>query len=315
MKSIVTLLLLVSFLFPASQFDRLVDQFESTDTVKLYNPAVTTALSIIPGGGQLYTQHYTRGSLFLGMSLLMGTQSVMRWNWYHWAKDDKQTISNSYDSLLRKLPTPDSKDSILILSALHDTKLAEFDTERARIDWINWSGWFAGIYAWNLVDAIGCSNRFDGVENPSPKRATLLSAIPFTGAGQFYNGKFFKGAMLSTVQLGCLYSAINFQRVMNSAEKFENELSALPDSSYAKVNYGDRQVWQGRYDAAARSRTMFMWYGVIFYLYGLADASVDAHLHNFERHFQISSSVNPIDGRISFGLNGTFGAPRRSAVD
>ncbi len=306
MKTLALFLFLVT-LTTASQFDRLADQFESGDTVKLYNPAVTTSLSIIPGGGQLFTHHITRGSIFLGMELLMGTQSYMRWNWYHQSFNGLNAATNRYDSLFALNPVTNA-DSTILITALHEKKRAQFETEKQRIDWINWSGWFAGIYAWNLVDAAGCSNRFNGVENPTPKRAAWLSAIPFTGAGQFYNGQFYKGAMFSTVQLGCMFSAINFQRVMNHAEEIDNELSALPDSAYLRLaNYGTRQEWSGKADAARRSRTMFMWYGVIFYLYGLADAAVDAHLHGFERRFQITPAVDPVDGKISVGISGTIG--------
>ncbi len=308
MKKFFLFLFIPLFLF-ASQFDRLADQFNG-DTVPQYNPALTTSLSIIPGGGQLFTRHFTRGSLFLGMSLLMGTQSYMRHEWYTSAKEPVYVARNEYDSLRRTFSAQikiETKDSTELMGSLNELKLREFEKERAKIEWLNWSGWFAGIYAWNLVDGYGCSNRFTGRENPTPKRAAWLSAIPFSGAGQLYNGSIFKGAMFSTVQLGCLYSAINFQRVMNLTEKYKDELVALPDGAYKLVSYGEQQQWDSRYETANRSRTMFMWYGVIFYLYGIADAAVDAHLDDFNRHFQITSSVDPVDGRVAFGVNGQFG--------
>jgi len=245
------------------------------------------------------------------MGWLMGTQSVMRWKWYHQTFDKLNITTNRYDSLVHAYPIlKDSRDSLLIISALHDKKSAEFETEKQRIDWVNWSGWFVGIYTWNIIDAIGCSNQFKGAENPSPKRAAWLSAIPFSGAGQFYNGQFFKGAMFSTVQLGCMYSAINFQRVMNNAERIDNELSSMPDSAYKRLDYGTRQEWKSKAESARESRTMFMWYGVVFYLYGLADAAVDAHFHGFEKRFQITPAVDPAEGKISLGVNGNIGGRR-----
>lgn len=321
MKKLLLLILSATSLFAANQFDRLVDKFESGDTVKLYKPSTTMALSLIPGGGQYYTHHFARGSMFLGTELLMGSQTALRYKWYTYAKDGRERWSKRYDSLSLKLrtkldtisvtnKTEIHSDSVQVVTALYEKKLREFEADRAKIDFVNWAGWFGGIYAWNLIDGLGCSNQFKGVENPSPKRAALLSMIPFTGAGQFYNGSFKKGAMVSVVQLGCMYSAINFHQIAKKAKQYDKELIALPDSAYNMLSPGDRKSWEGKSDAARRSQTMFMWYGVIFYLYGMADAAVDAHMYDFENHFKITSGVDPIDGRISFALTGNFGRSR-----
>ena len=308
MKNSFTLLLIFITLIYSNSFDQLVDK-EVDTTQKMYNPAITTSLSIIPGGGQFYTKHLTKGFIFLGMETIMGSQSVLRWRWYHNAIETHSIAKFQYDSLTSELknnPNISPTDSILWASSLHYKEITDYDIEKNRISFINWSAWFGGIYVWNLLDGYGVSNKFKGAENPEPRRATLLSAIPFTGAGQFYNGNMFKGAMISVVEIGCMFSAINFQRLMNSAEKYESDLKALPDSLYYKTPYTSQQEWRGRYDTAARSRTMFMWYGVMFYLYGIIDAMVDANLHDFDSHFKIMSGVDPIDQKISFQLTKNF---------
>ena len=304
-KSILVFFFILSFSW-ANTFEKLEDTVE-VDSVRLYNPYLTTSLSLIPGAGQIYTKHYTKGGIFFATELLMGTQSLMRWRWYHQSFDTYYAASKYYDSTLTEFnKIPDSSvtatDSTNLALAYHSKYLSEFDIEKSRIDYINWSTWFGGIFLWNLIDAAGVSNRFDGVDNPSPKRAALLSAIPFTGAGQFYNGQFFKGAMVSVVEIACMVSAINLQGIMNLSEEYPISMKAENEDLYNMIPYANQQEWNGRFDNAARTRTMFMWYGVIFYLYGIVDAMVDAHLHNFDSHFKITANVSPIDKSAYFAF-------------
>ncbi len=313
------LVLCLVFSLSANSFDQLNEKI-TEDTLPLYHPGVTTALSIIPGGARIYTGRYKRAALFFGVELLMGSQAYMRWRWYHDAYEPYYDARSKYDSLYSHvysgtLSAPDSVQELSKMASLINRRdLLEFDIEKARTDYLNWSVWFGGIYLWNLVDAVGASNRFQGAENPTPKRAALLSAIPFTGAGQFYNGRFFKGAMVSVVEIACMISAINFTNLRDKAEEYENNLMDLPDSLYHKIPTNELSSWSGRYDNASRSRTMFMWYGVFFYLYGIADAAVDAHLHGFERNFDITGGLDPLNGKISMAFSGEFGT-RKSRRD
>ncbi len=308
MKRTLILITILTSLLWANPFERLDDSLE-VDSVILYNPALTTSLSIIPGGGLFYTKRYAKGTVFLGMEALMGSQAVMRHRWYRESYKPYNIASDYYDSLFADLGTIEGtiKDSINVMSARNSRDLREYEIEKARIDWLNWSTWFGGIFIWNLGSALDASNQFTGEPFPEPKRAGGLSAIPFTGAGQFYNGEISKGAMFATVQIGCMISAINFSRLMKDAEEYKENLLALPDSIYVQLPSNEKDEWNGKYEAAQRSRTMFMWYGVFFYMFGIADAAVDAHLAGFEDHFEISGAVDPIEGKMSFTLNGEFG--------
>jgi hypothetical protein len=78
-------LLLISYLF-SNSFDQLKDR-EVEVLPREYNPVLTTSLSIVPGAGQLYTRHFTKGFIFLGTEALLGSQAVLRWKWYHDAFD------------------------------------------------------------------------------------------------------------------------------------------------------------------------------------------------------------------------------------
>ncbi len=308
MKRTLLLITILTSVLMANTFQILEDQVEQDSIVK-YNPAITSALSVIPGGGLFYSRHFAKGGLFLSTEVLLGTGAVSRHRSYRNAYEPFHNSSRSYDSLYREFNSAldDDRDTVGLMSARNHRDLLEFEIEKKRIDWLNWSTWFTGVYIWNIGSAIHASNHFTGEQYPETKRAAALSAIPFTGAGQMYNGEISKGAMFATVQIGCLISAINFQRLMNDAEDFENNLQALPDSLYHKIPDGERGDWKAKFESAQRSRTMFLWYGIFFYLFGIADASVDAHLSGFEKHFDISGAVDPIDGRMSLTLSGDFG--------
>ncbi len=309
MKRTLILITLLTSLIWADNFQILDDEIQQ-DPIVTYNPAITTSLSIIPGGGLFYSRHFAKGGLFLSTEVLLGTGAVARHRSYRDAFKPFQNASRSYDSLYREFSNalPDNQDTVALMSARNNRDLLEFEIEKKRIDWLNWSTWFTGVYLWNIGSALDASNQFSGVEFPEPKRAAALAAIPFSGAGQMYNGEISKGAMFASIQIGCLISAINFQRLMNDAEQYEDNLEALPDSLYHKIPDGERSDWQTKFESAQTSRTMFMWYGLFFYLFGIADATVDAHLNGFEEHFDISGAVDPVDGRISLTLSGEFGS-------
>ncbi len=310
MKQLLLVLTLI-FSLSANSFKQLEEE-PTEDTLRLYKPTVTASLSLLPGGGQFYTRHFTKGGIFLATELLMGTQAYNYWTSFHDAYKPYYAQKAIYDSLHTEyLNTPSSlikpEQTNTLTSARNRRDLTEYDIERTRIDYINYSAWFTGIYLWNIVDAIGASNQYPGASNPDPRRAAALSAIPFTGAGQFYNGSWFKGAMVSVVEIGCMVTAINFQRLMNDGNEYEKNLRALPDSSFHKIPLAEQLQWENRFDDASTSRTMFMWYGVFFYLYGIADAMVDAHMHGFDRNFHIAGAIDPIEGKMNFAFSTEFG--------
>lgn len=289
--------------------DRIVeDAPETVDT--LGKPGVTIALSLIPGGGQIYQRDFIHGGLFLGFEALLGSVAIDRWQKYHISLDRADTLQQHYLSILQ---TPDF-DTLAAMDTLIALEKMRYDASRKKRLHRNYSAWFAGLYAWNLFDAVGYSGVIKRVENPNPRRAAALSAIPFLGLGQLYNGKSYKAGLVWAMQIGCMSSAINFQRLMNEAEDRQTGLLA---SSYMATDAVPRsyegaieKYWENSYNSAARSRTMFMWYGVMFYLYGILDAYVDAHLYNFDSKFDIVGAYNPLDEEIGFTLTYDFGKRR-----
>lgn len=306
---VLTLLLFALPLCAKKGVDRIVDE-PATAADTLGKTGVTVALSIIPGGGQMYQGDFIHGGLFLGFEALFGIVAIDRWQKYHINLDKVDTIQRNYNSLITTpgFDTLEAMDTLFALEKMH------YQASRMKMLHRNYSAWFAGMYVWNMFDAVGYSGFVKGSENPDPRRAAALSAIPFLGLGQLYNGKAYKAGLVWTMQFGCMTSAINFQRLMNESEERQSSLltSAYMASDSVPISYEGtiENHWKNSYDSATRSRTMFMWYGVIFYLYGILDAYVDAHLHNFDSKFDIVGAYNPLDEEIGLTVTYDFGKRR-----
>jgi hypothetical protein len=328
------LLFLTLPIFADESFNLIEDSLEIEKTKRRdgeFNPILTTALSLIPGGGQLYTGHFTRSGLFLGTETILGFRGLEGWKDYRKSIDENKISLTNYnksiktyddsiiiynykiDSLIEfnnkldlidyNLPEFDTTSyEIEILKAKNSYQLSKYDILNQKLRYFyNPTIWFGGIGIWNLIDGYGVSNHFKGSRDSVrvPKKAALLSAIPFSGAGQVYNGKLFKAGLVSTVQIGCLLSAINFNTLMNEAEDMYLELSEDSLYKYSPDLSSERSAWKNKYKTAAGYRTTFIWYGVIFYFYGVFDGLADAHLHKFDDKFDITAEFNPIENEIT----------------
>lgn len=100
----------------------------------------------------------------------------------------------------------------------------------------------------------------DSVKTKSPVKAALYGAM-FPGAGQVYNGRWFKAVMILSLEGASIY-----QWSLNG-DIFKN---------YDSGNYDLRKH---RY---LEKRNKFAWWTVFIYVYGMLDAVVDAHLNPFK---------------------------------
>lgn len=150
------------------------------------------------------------------------------------------------------------------------------------VSYNNYLSWAINIYLWNIIDGYALSNQFTGWNNPEPARAGWLSAIPFTGAGQVYNGELFKAGLVSTIQLQSVLSAFRYNKLLKLSQDQYN---------YSVANSGvlgnNKALWEDRHKRIKSVQTRFLWYAVVFYIYGVADAYIDAELNDFDSNFKI----------------------------
>ena len=127
-------------------------------------------------------------------------------------------------------------------------------------------------------------------QGKNPKTATLLSAC-LPGAGQVYNGKYWKLPIL----YGGGFALAYYIRLNNSQYKIFRD-------SYLQVKAGKEDYFYGAYDADQlarlreywrRNRDLLIIVSGLTYVLNIADAAVDAHLSRFDVSDDLSIRWSP----------------------
>lgn len=131
------------------------------------------------------------------------------------------------------------------------------------------------------------------VKQKNPKRASWLSAA-LPGAGQVYNGKYWKvpvvyGAVGSSIYM-VNYNNAQYQRFLN-AYILENDDDTLTVSEFSGIRTTDNIEYYK--DQFRRSRDLWAIGVLASYLLNIIDASVDAHLSNYDISDDLSLYYRP----------------------
>jgi hypothetical protein len=271
-----------------------------------YNPLSAVGLSaLLPGAGQLYCSQPLRSGLFLTAEVTMGLVAINRYGVYHQEAENVSHLSATtgwYRRMIRTTPA-DSLDEGIAL-AFEDyriqTMLARHYRDEAKYGMYHSVGWLTGTYLWNILNALECSKHFYDDAPRVPARAAWLSAIPALGLGQLYNGAFSKAGMIWTVQTMLAIQAYNYNRLMTKAIEGQREAAAHEELAAYESRF------LGRYDEALRKRNMYLWYGIFFYLYGIFDAAVDAHLHDYRHKIRLEPVVDTNTDAVGMNLRMDF---------
>ncbi|ERP31554.1 DUF5683 domain-containing protein [Chitinivibrio alkaliphilus] len=246
----------------------------------------------IPGAVRFSRQDPLRGALQASLFTGFSTATIARRQIYHAQYDSVDLRKEAYYELTDIHET----SSYRRITYFNDLLAEEYSLERERRRYYNYALWAGGVFAWSLFDGIAVEqNLFDDRSTPrEPRRALRLSLIPFLGLGQLYNGESYKAGFVWTTQIGCAFSAIQLGAASRDAEDAMKRVHA--HGEYDNLTEREKEeftsFWEDRYDRAQRERTMFLWYGVVAYLYGVFDAYIDAHLSNFNTPFSLVPSWN-----------------------
>lgn len=125
----------------------------------------------------------------------------------------------------------------------------------------------------------------------TPGQAALLSAI-MPGAGQIYNGKFWKLPLIySGVLTMGFYINFNHDRYI----AFRTLLLSETDNDPRTINdtpLNDSQL-RRRTDNWRRNRDLLIGLTIFLYVLNIVDAHVDAHLRDFDVSENLSLQINP----------------------
>jgi len=153
------------------------------------------------------------------------------------------------------------------------------------------------------ADTVQVTTGADTIWKPSPKKASIYSAI-CPGLGQIYNHKYWKVPIVY-VGLGfcagsVIYNARNYKHYKDKyIYMLDHNLTEYQNQSLAEVKWYK--------NTHKRYRDLWAIITAGFYALQIVDASVDAHLYDFDVSDDLSLIVDPVlspfePGGYSFGL-------------
>jgi len=235
-----------------------------------------------PGGGQFYTGHYVRGGFLLAFEGALFYETFF--NKFRQNRISNENIRTYRDSVsfYRDLITlhNDSPDTTIWKKNeyIHKRNLSkELSKKRATKDlWTSEFAWLAGLHIYGAFDAYGIwsNNQGHNTETHSALSAIWRAAV-IPGWGQIYNHEYGKAGLLYMGLIGSVVSYYSRQEMVNF--HLNNLRQARQEDDYEAASTAAEDILFFR-----KKRNQYIWSTTLFYLYSLADAAVDAMLHNFD---------------------------------
>ena len=243
---------------------------------------LTMLLSILPGGGQYYTEHYVRGGFITGIEALLIYEVYINKAWQkervlEQAKPFQDSVS-MYSKFIRDAQNRDSlafyqnkrNEYANRVREKSDKKMEQEDLRYAE------NAWLFGLHVYGMMDAFGIwyNNNYRSVELRSMTTALLLGLIP--GLGQMYNGEFGKAGLL---YMGLIGAAASVYTSQNMVEYYLDRKHFLESEGSSKE---ELERVKERVTYYRKNRNQYIWGLALIYLYSLGDAAVDALLSDFD---------------------------------
>jgi len=241
---------------------------------------------IFPGGGQFYTGHYVRGGFLFAFEGALLYETFF--NKFRQNRIFNKNIREYRDSIAfyRDLLVPDEDDPYTSSDSLIWEKnkrkqerllSKELSKKRASKDlWTSEFAWLAGLHLYGLFDAYGIwsNNRGRSTEMHSAVSA-LWRAIVIPGWGQIYNHEYGKAGLL---YMGLFGSTVSLWSRQQMVEYHLRELRIAREGGDSQdISATNENVLFFR-----KKRNQYVWAIALFYIYSMADAAVDAMLHDFD---------------------------------
>ena len=249
---------------------------------------LTMLLSILPGGGHYYTEHYVRGGFITGIELLLLYEVTANKSYQHRrVLEQAQPLRDSVAFYTNKVLREKNRDSLAyyhekrteFIARVHeksDKKMEQEDLRKAE------TAWMYGLYLYSFFDAFGIwyNNNYRSVELKSMKTALLWSIIP--GFGQMYNREFGKMGLLYMAFIG---SATSIWTSQNMVEYYLDRKHIVEQESTTSEEY-ERVAERVTY--YRKNRNQYIWAIALLYLYSVGDAAVDALLSDFDNPMHLA---------------------------
>ena len=237
--------------------------------------------SLLPGGGQYYTEHYVRGGFLTGIEGLLiydifFNRSFQRDRLLERAQSFQDSVRYFSSKVLNS-----PRDSIAAyhtkrleflerVRAQSDKKMEQEDVRKAELAWL------IGIHIYGIFDTYGIwyNNNRRTTEYRDMKTAVLWGLLP--GGGQIFNHDYGKAGLVYMGLLGAIASVSTSQ---NMVKYYLDRKHLIEDENQKSEEY-ERITERVTY--YRKNRNTYIWGGVLIYLYSIADAAVDALLSDFD---------------------------------
>lgn len=268
---------------------------DTAKPVKLFNPVVASVASIVfPGAGQIYTGHYVMSGLFILAEAGIGLYGYQQYVYTAGLKHIADSLGALYAS--HKNWKRPGGDTTMIDSAFYfklEADSAKMEKQHIQNNLYQSAAWMLGVYYFNVLDALGSSGIFKNDSHKDATTAIWLSAIPGLGLGQIYNGELSKAGFIFMTQCNLAMLAINEHLLMKLCEDYEASISPSNADQYSLFTGAQHDRWDYVRTTAFKNRNMYIWYSLGFWLYGIFDAAVDAHLHDAKIKMKLEPDLVP----------------------
>ncbi|MCF0223490.1 MAG: hypothetical protein HUK20_04410 [Fibrobacter sp.] len=243
---------------------------------------LTMLFSILPGGGQYYTEHYVRGGFITGIELFLFYEVVFNKSYqYDRVLEQAKPFRDSVAYYTRLMIGSSSRDSLAVyqerrltnankVRSFNDKKMEQEDVRKAE------TAWLYGVHLYSIFDAFGIwyNNNYRSVELKSMTTALLWSILP--GGGQIYNREFGKAGLL---YMGLLGSGVSVWTSQNMVEYYLDRKHLMAGENSSREDY---EKIKERLTYFRKNRNQYIWISALLYLYAVGDAAVDALLSDFD---------------------------------
>lgn len=261
-------------------------------------PLLLTAGLLFPGGAQYYTGHTVRGGFLTGFELFLLSDVFIGKVAQNEARIKNGSLFRDSVSYYTRLLL-DGKNlrnfanleagrlrNIQKLRLENDKKMKQEDLRKSE------TAWLFGLHLYGLMDGYGIWLHNQGRDESKKTIGSVLwrgALVP--GWGQIYNGEWGKAGLLYMTFGASWVSYFSRQKMVDyyldrlHAAKIENASSAEIDGLQEDLTF------------YRKKRNQYVWATLLFYLYSLADASVDALLSDFDSPVHLT--LAPMNDGIS----------------
>lgn len=271
--------------------------------------------SFIPGAGHVYNKQYWKAPVYAGL-FLGGVSTTLL------VRSQYNTYNNAYKGRLnnRVLQSPTYRENGEI-ATLSDNELRLERRKFGRLYGLSLAG-TALIYGANILDAYASAEIKRKNRLHSPLRAATRSAL-LPGWGQAYNRKYWKipiiyGGLAFTGYL--IYDHYTYRQI------FKDQYLSLTREGYENPNFSkphlknrierlslDSPIYQDAnnvltsFEDRDRLLSIYILFTALIYAINIIDATIDAHLYNFDVSDDLSIRVEPNFAPDEFGRMGFRG--------